>query len=140
LIFIVRLKDSERTRILKLKDWPTKKDFASVFPTRLHDLMTNIPFSKNRKMNSFSSSSSFYSGDYTRRSYVYNGVAYHGGVFNIVERLPTCLVKPDLGPKLYIAYSQFLFFELISMRGKFFSFRSIDQSRIEKSGYNQSSY
>jgi len=25
---------------------------------------------------------------------------------NIVERLPACLVKPDLGPKLYIAYSQ----------------------------------
>ena len=31
---------------LKLKDWPTKKDFASVFPTLLHDLMNNIPFSK----------------------------------------------------------------------------------------------
>ncbi|CAF2649276.1 unnamed protein product [Rotaria sp. Silwood2] len=88
----VRLKDDEhggRRRILKLKDWPTKKDFASVFPERLHDLMNNIPFS-----------------DYTRRSYVYNDVMYHGGVHNIVERLPACLVKPDLGPKLYIAYSQ----------------------------------
>lgn len=45
----VRLKDEEnggRARILKLKDWPTKKDFASVFPTRLHDLMDNIPFSR----------------------------------------------------------------------------------------------
>jgi hypothetical protein len=43
------LKDDEhggRPRILKLKDWPTKKDFASVFPTLLHDLMNNIPFSK----------------------------------------------------------------------------------------------
>ncbi|CAF1686728.1 unnamed protein product, partial [Adineta ricciae] len=33
----VRLRDPEhggRMRILKLKDWPTKKDFASVFPTR----------------------------------------------------------------------------------------------------------
>ena len=28
---------------------------------------------------------------------------------NIVERLPSCLVKPDLGPKLYIAYSEFIF-------------------------------
>jgi hypothetical protein len=46
------------------------------------------------------------SGDYTRRSYTYNGIAYHGGAFNIVERLPACLVKPDLGPKLYIAYSK----------------------------------
>lgn len=85
----VRLKDGQRSRILKLKDWPTKKDFASVFPSRLHDLMSNIPF-----------------GDYTRRSYTYNGIRYHGGANNIVERLPSCLVKPDLGPKLYIAYSQ----------------------------------
>jgi hypothetical protein len=46
---LVRLRDYEhggRPRILKLKDWPTKKDFASVFPTLLHDLMNNIPFSK----------------------------------------------------------------------------------------------
>ncbi|CAF3492184.1 unnamed protein product [Rotaria socialis] len=88
----VRLRDEEnggRQRILKLKDWPTKKDFASVFPTLLHDLMNNIPFS-----------------DYTRRSYTYENVEYHGGPMNIVERLPSCLVKPDLGPKLYIAYSQ----------------------------------
>ena len=52
---IVRLRDPEhdgRMRILKLKDWPTKKDFASVFPTRLHDLMTNIPFG-NDKHNQF---------------------------------------------------------------------------------------
>jgi hypothetical protein len=48
------------------------------------------------------------SGDYTRRSYTYNGIAYHGGAFNIVERLPACVVKPDLGPKLYIAYSKWL--------------------------------
>jgi len=88
----LRLRDEEnrnRPRILKLKDWPTKKDFASVFPTLLHDLMTNIPFS-----------------DYTRRSYKYEGVTYYGGPMNIVERLPNFLVKPDLGPKLYIAYSQ----------------------------------
>ena len=46
---LVRLRDDQhggRPRILKLKDWPTKKDFASVFPTLLHDLMNNIPFSK----------------------------------------------------------------------------------------------
>ncbi|UJR20979.1 hypothetical protein I4U23_024085 [Adineta vaga] len=88
----IRLRDDEhngRPRILKLKDWPTKKDFASVFPNLLHDLMTHIPFS-----------------DYTKRSYVYDGVTYYGGAMNIVERLPSCLLKPDLGPKLYIAYSQ----------------------------------
>ncbi|CAF1055971.1 unnamed protein product [Rotaria sordida] len=86
----IRLKDNDhdgRRRILKLKDWPTKKDFASVFPTLLHDLMVNIPFS-----------------DYTKRSYKYDNVTYLGGSMNIVERLPSCLVKPDLGPKLYIAY------------------------------------
>jgi hypothetical protein len=47
-------------------------------------------------------------GDYTRRSYTYNDVTYHGGALNIVERLPSFLVKPDLGPKLYIAYSEFI--------------------------------
>ena len=91
---LVRLRDDDqggRPRILKLKDWPTKKDFASVFPTLLHDLMNNIPFN-----------------DYTKRSYEYDGVTYHGGAMNIVERLPSCLVKPDLGPKLYIAYSKFV--------------------------------
>lgn len=48
----------------------------------------------------------FSSGDYTRRSYKYEGVTYCGGPMNIVERLPNFLVKPDLGPKLYIAYSK----------------------------------
>ncbi len=51
---LVRLRDYEnggRPRILKLKDWPTKKDFASVFPTLLHDLMNNIPFSKYKSRN-----------------------------------------------------------------------------------------
>ncbi|CAF0777423.1 unnamed protein product [Didymodactylos carnosus] len=88
----VRLINDEnggKRRILKLKDWPTKKDFATVFPSLLDDLMKNIPF-----------------GDYTRRSYSYNGEAIHGGQLNIVERLPSVLVRPDLGPKLYIAYSQ----------------------------------
>jgi lysine-specific demethylase 3 len=105
------LRDNEhggRARILKLKDWPTKKDFASVFPTRLHDLMNHIPFSKEILLFTSLFYLFSYSGDYTRRSYTYNGVTYHGGVFNIVERLPACLVKPDLGPKLYIAYSKFL--------------------------------
>ena len=34
-------------------------------------------------------------------------MTYPGGTLNIVERLPSILVKPDLGPKLYIAYSKF---------------------------------
>lgn len=107
---LVRLRDENhggRSRILKLKDWPTKKDFASVFPTRLHDLMENIPFSQ--LFVSFLTRIRFNEwiilGDYTRRSYIHEGINYHGGSMNIVERLPVGLVKPDLGPKLYIAYS-----------------------------------
>lgn len=107
--WLVRLKDEEhggRPRILKLKDWPTKKDFASVFPTLLHDLMTNIPFSKTLSLSLIIDGSVVCSDEYTKRSYTHDGVTYHGGAMNIVERLPSYLVKPDLGPKLYIAYSK----------------------------------
>lgn len=106
---LVRLRDDEnggRQRILKLKDWPTKKDFASVFPTLLHDLMVNIPFGKYENNQFLLILKYFHLGDYTKRSYTYENVAYPGGSMNIVERLPSCLVKPDLGPKLYIAYSK----------------------------------
>jgi hypothetical protein len=69
--------------------------------------MNNIPFSKSKSLFSNFILSILSLGDYTRRSYTYDGVVHHGGALNIVERLPTCLVKPDLGPKLYIAYSEF---------------------------------
>ena len=36
---------------------------------------------------------------------------------NIVERLPLFLVKPDLGPKLYIAYSKFIYICNMASRG-----------------------
>ena len=38
-------------------------------------------------------------GDYTRRD----------GTLNLAGRLPECFVKPDLGPKMYIAYGSALF-------------------------------
>jgi len=53
------------------------EDFAELMPTRFADLMQALPLS-----------------DYTHRS----------GKLNLASRLPECFVKPDLGPKMYIAY------------------------------------
>lgn len=64
--------------ILKLKDWPTSDDFKQLLPSRFEDLMSNLPV-----------------GEYTHRD----------GQFNLVSTLPDFFCKPDLGPKLYIAYS-----------------------------------
>jgi lysine-specific demethylase 3 len=75
----LRMKDNnEQPMVLKLKDWPTAEDFNIVLPERYDDLMNNLPL-----------------GDFTRRD----------GCFNLVSYLPNCFLKPDLGPKLYIAYS-----------------------------------
>lgn len=63
--------------ILKLKDWPPTDDFSEFLPKRFKDLMEKLPL-----------------GDYTRRD----------GVLNMASFLPECFVKPDLGPKMYIAY------------------------------------
>jgi [histone H3]-dimethyl-L-lysine9 demethylase len=69
---------SGKILILKIKDWPTSDDFEKVLPKRFNDLMSNIPIK-----------------DYTDRN----------GRYNIVSSLPDTFLKPDLGPKLYIAYS-----------------------------------
>jgi len=66
-----------RTRILKLKDWPPGDDFADLLPLRFVDLMTALPFP-----------------EYTHRS----------GSLNLVSCLPDHFVRPDLGPKMYVAY------------------------------------
>lgn len=67
-----------RKMILKLKDWPSSEDFKNFLPSRYQDLMTNLPIKK-----------------FTQR----------GGVYNLVSYLPDYFCLPDLGPKLYIAYS-----------------------------------
>ncbi|CAH0391977.1 unnamed protein product [Bemisia tabaci] len=73
-----RLKDEKgNPMLLKLKDWPPGEDFAELLPTRFLDLMNALPL-----------------GDYTQRS----------GCLNLASRLPECFVRPDLGPKMYIAY------------------------------------
>ena len=73
-----RLRDRYgRTRILKLKDWPPGDDFADLLPRRFADLMRALPFP-----------------EYTHRS----------GSLNLASRLPEHFVRPDLGPKMYVAY------------------------------------
>lgn len=63
--------------ILKLKDWPPTDDFAQTLPSRFQDLMAALPLP-----------------DYTLRE----------GKHNLVTRLPAEFMRPDLGPKMYIAY------------------------------------
>jgi len=65
--------------LLKLKDWPPGDDFSDVLPQQFNDLMQALPLP-----------------EYTRRD----------GRLNLVSRLPDFLVKPDLGPKMYIAYGR----------------------------------
>ena len=63
---------------LKLKDWPTVDDFKHLLPVHYDDLMAHMPLA-----------------EYTSR----------GGALNMCLNLPEHFCKPDLGPKLYIAYS-----------------------------------
>uniref|UniRef100_H2YD04 JmjC domain-containing protein n=1 Tax=Ciona savignyi TaxID=51511 RepID=H2YD04_CIOSA len=73
-----RLTDDTGVRmILKLKDWPTTDDFLDTMPHRFKDLMAALPLP-----------------EYTSRD----------GTFNITSYLPNYFVRPDLGPKMYIAY------------------------------------
>ena len=67
--------------ILKLKDWPPTEDFAETMPNRFQDLMRSLPLP-----------------EYTHRT----------GVLNLASRLPDFFVKPDLGPKMYVAYGSAL--------------------------------
>ncbi|KAJ2067638.1 hypothetical protein GGI08_001278 [Coemansia sp. S2] len=63
--------------ILKLKDWPPTEDFEARLPDHFRHFMRALPFP-----------------EYTQRQ----------GQFNLVNRLPTEFVPPDLGPKMYCAY------------------------------------
>ncbi|CAL8107047.1 unnamed protein product [Orchesella dallaii] len=73
-----RLKDDNGLpMLLKLKDWPPGHDFAEMLPERFNDLMKALPLE-----------------EYTHRD----------GKLNLAARLPSLFSKPDLGPKMYIAY------------------------------------
>ena len=65
-------------KILKLKDWPPAKDFKVVLQDQYYDLMGNLPVK-----------------EYCNRD----------GTLNLAANVPEHFLKPDLGPKLYIAYS-----------------------------------
>ncbi len=78
-----RLVDEDKEpMILKLKDWPPTEDFAETMPQRFKNLMECLPLP-----------------EYTHRT----------GVFNLASRLPDFFVKPDLGPKMYVAYGSALY-------------------------------
>lgn len=73
-----RLMDSTGQKlILKLKDWPPHDDLADLLPKHYANLLGALPLP-----------------EYTQRT----------GTYNLVSHLPECFVRPDLGPKLYIAY------------------------------------
>ena len=79
----LRMTDQNGLPILwKLKDWPPGEDLAHALPTRFEDLMRSIPLT-----------------EYTSRT----------GRFNLASFMPDYFVRPDLGPKMYIAYGNALY-------------------------------
>ena len=68
--------------LLKLKDWPSEDDIASYIPKRFHDLVHDFPIQS-----------------YTLRE----------GSLNLASYIPENFLKPELGPKMYIAYGNALY-------------------------------
>ena len=68
--------------LLKLKDWPSEDDIASYIPKRFHDLVHDFPIQS-----------------YTLRE----------GGLNLASYIPENFLKPELGPKMYIAYGNALY-------------------------------
>lgn len=64
--------------ILKLKDWPPANSFEECLPRHGADFLAMLPFS-----------------EYTHPKH---------GLLNLATKLPDTALKPDLGPKTYIAY------------------------------------
>ncbi|KAL9691700.1 hypothetical protein QQ045_012126 [Rhodiola kirilowii] len=64
--------------ILKLKDWPQSSEFEAMLPRHGFEFMNCLPLK-----------------EYTHP---------RTGYLNIATKLPKCFLKPDLGPKTYIAY------------------------------------
>ncbi|KAF6153290.1 hypothetical protein GIB67_003480 [Kingdonia uniflora] len=65
-------------KMLKLKDWPPDNSFEDLLPRHFSDFISALPFQ-----------------EYTNPT---------SGYLNIAVKLPTTSLKPDLGPKTYIAY------------------------------------
>ena len=64
--------------MLKLKDWPPSARFEERLPRHGGEFLASLPFQ-----------------EYTDPK---------GGILNLATKLPKKAVKPDLGPKTYIAY------------------------------------
>jgi hypothetical protein len=65
-----------------LQDWPPDGDIAEYIPRRFHNLVNDFPI-----------------GAYTLRE----------GPLNLASYMPDYLLRPELGPKMYIAYGEFSF-------------------------------
>ncbi|KAG2262281.1 hypothetical protein Bca52824_069360 [Brassica carinata] len=65
-------------KMLKLKDWPPSDKFEDLLPRHCDEFISALPFQE-------------YSDP-------------RAGILNIAAKLPEGLIKPDLGPKTYIAY------------------------------------
>ncbi|KAL1199032.1 Lysine-specific demethylase JMJ26 [Cardamine amara subsp. amara] len=64
--------------MLKLKDWPPSDKFENLLPRHCDEFISALPFQEYSDPRS--------------------------GILNIASKLPEGLLKPDLGPKTYIAY------------------------------------
>ena len=64
--------------MLKLKDWPPSDKFENLLPRHCDEFISALPFH-----------------EYTDP---------RSGILNLATQLPSNILKPDLGPKTYIAY------------------------------------
>jgi [histone H3]-dimethyl-L-lysine9 demethylase len=64
--------------MLKLKDWPPSDKFEDLLPRHCDEFIRCLPFQECSE---------------TR-----------AGILNLAAKLPPHVIKPDLGPKTYIAY------------------------------------
>lgn len=73
-----RMNGEDLPHMLKLKDWPPNDKFEEILPRHFEEFICALPFQE-------------YSNPRT-------------GIVNIATKLPEKYLKPDLGPKTYIAY------------------------------------
>ncbi|OVA06233.1 zinc finger protein [Macleaya cordata] len=73
-----RAYDNSWPEMLKLKDWPPSAKFEDFLPRHADEFISALPFQ-----------------EYTDPTY---------GLLNLAVKLPEDCIKPDMGPKTYIAY------------------------------------
>jgi lysine-specific demethylase 3 len=77
--YINGLKDrSDWPQVLKLKDWPLSNLFQQLLPRHYAEFISSLPFKE-------------YTDPFK-------------GSLNLAVKLPNSCVKPDMGPRTYIAY------------------------------------